>query len=172
MCNLYSVTKSQAAIIEFTRALRDVSGNVPMMPAVFPDFTDPIVRNATDGVRELAKARWGMPTSQFALMESCKKRAAKLETKGAPVDFKQLLRMEPDGGTTNIRNVNSKHCKRWLGVENRCVVPLSSFRSSTRERVAIFGSPSMRNGPSRSLQACGCRNGPLCGRSKRASQGR
>src|SRR6476619_2924373 len=127
MCNLYSVTKSQAAIIEFTRALRDVSGNVPIMPAVFPDFTAPIVRNATDGVRELAKARWGMPTSQFALMESCKKRAAKLETKGAPVDFKQLLRMEPDGGTTNIRNVKSKHWTRWLGAENRCVVPFNSF---------------------------------------------
>jgi putative SOS response-associated peptidase YedK len=61
MCNLYSVTKSQAAIIEFTSALRDVSGNVPVMPAVFPDFTAPIVRNGTDGVRELAKARWGMP---------------------------------------------------------------------------------------------------------------
>jgi hypothetical protein len=28
--------------------------------------------------------------------------------------------MEPDGGTTNIRNVKSKHWTRWLGVENRC----------------------------------------------------
>ena len=26
-----------------------------------------------------------------------------------PVDFKELLRMEPDSGTTNIRNVKSKH---------------------------------------------------------------
>jgi putative SOS response-associated peptidase YedK len=26
-------------------------------------------------------------------------------------------------GTTNIRNVKSKRWTRWLGVENRCVVP-------------------------------------------------
>jgi putative SOS response-associated peptidase YedK len=61
------------------------------------------------------------------LMEATKKRAAKLEAKGKPVDFKELLRMEPDGGTTNIRNVKSKHWTRWLGVENRCVVPFNSF---------------------------------------------
>lgn len=35
--------------------------------------------------------------------------------------------MEPDGGTTNIRNVNSKHWTRWLGPEHRCVVPFNSF---------------------------------------------
>jgi putative SOS response-associated peptidase YedK len=35
--------------------------------------------------------------------------------------------MEPDGGTTNIRNVKSKHWTRWLGTENRCVVPFNSF---------------------------------------------
>jgi putative SOS response-associated peptidase YedK len=43
------------------------------------------------------------------------------------VDFKELLRMEPDSGTTNIRNVNSKHWRRWLGIESRCVVPFTSF---------------------------------------------
>jgi hypothetical protein len=47
--------------------------------------------------------------------------------KGKPVAVKQLLRIEPDGGTTNIRNVKSKHWTRWLGVENRCVVPFNSF---------------------------------------------
>jgi putative SOS response-associated peptidase YedK len=35
--------------------------------------------------------------------------------------------MEPDGGATNIRNVKSKHWTRWLGAENRCVVPFNSF---------------------------------------------
>ncbi|WP_346296415.1 SOS response-associated peptidase family protein [Rhodopseudomonas sp. P1] len=127
MCNLYSLTKGQAAIIAFTRAIRDITGNLPPMPGVFPDYSAPIVRNAPDGVRELARARWGMPSSQLALMEATKKRAAKLEAKGKAVDFKELLRMEPDSGTTNIRNTTSKHWKRWLGVENRCVVPFTSF---------------------------------------------
>ncbi len=57
MCNLYSVTKGQAAIIELTRALRDKTGNLPPMPGVFPDYSAPIVRNAPDGVRELMLAR-------------------------------------------------------------------------------------------------------------------
>lgn len=35
--------------------------------------------------------------------------------------------MEPDGRTTNIRNVNSSHWKRWLGPEHRCLVPFTSF---------------------------------------------
>ena len=35
--------------------------------------------------------------------------------------------MERDSGTTNIRNVKSKHWMRWLGADNRCVVPFNSF---------------------------------------------
>jgi putative SOS response-associated peptidase YedK len=107
--------------------MRDTTGNLPPLPGIFPDYKAPVVRNAPDGVRELAMLRWGMPSSQFAQMEASKRRAAKLEAKGRAVDFKELLRMEPDGGTTNIRNVSSKHWQRWLGVENRCVVPFTSF---------------------------------------------
>jgi putative SOS response-associated peptidase YedK len=93
----------------------------------------PIVRNAPDGVRELMMARWGMPSSQFASMQSAKKRAAKIEAKGGTVDFKELLRMEPDSGTINIRNINSKHWKRWLEPANRCVVPFTSFSEFNKE---------------------------------------
>jgi len=107
--------------------MRDIVGNLPVLPGIFPDYAAPIVRSAPDGVRELAMARWGMPSSHLALMESAKKRAAKLEAKGKPVDFKELLRMEPDAGTTNIRNTASKHWQRWLGRESRCVVPFTSF---------------------------------------------
>jgi DNA polymerase-4 len=126
MCTLYSITTNQAAIIALFRVVNRYVGNLAPMPGVFPDYKAPIVRNGAEG-RELATARWGMPSSQHALMEATKKRAAKLEAKGNPVDFKELLRMEPDGGTTNIRNVKSKHWTRWLGAENRCVVPFNSF---------------------------------------------
>jgi putative SOS response-associated peptidase YedK len=95
-------------------ASNDKSGNLPAMPGVFPDYKAPIVRNGAEG-RELAMARWGMPSSSKALMDATKKRAEKLQAKGKPVDFKELLRMEPDGGTTNIRNVKSKHWTRWVG---------------------------------------------------------
>jgi putative SOS response-associated peptidase YedK len=93
---------------------------------VFPDYPAPIVRSASDG-RELVMARWGMPSSSRALFNATKKRSQKLEAKGKPVDFKQLLRMEPDSGTTNIRNVDSAHWRRWHGPENRCLVPFNSF---------------------------------------------
>jgi putative SOS response-associated peptidase YedK len=111
MCNLYSITTNQAAIIALFRVVKRYVGNLAPMPGVFPDYAAPIVRNGADG-RELATARWGMPSSQHALMEATKKRAAKLEAKGKTVDFKELLRMEPDSGTTNIRNVKSKHWTR------------------------------------------------------------
>jgi len=68
-----------------------------------------------------------MPSSQKALMDATKKRAQKLQTKGKSVDFKELLRMEPDSEITNIRNVSSSHWKRWLGPENRCLAPFTSF---------------------------------------------
>ena len=108
MCNLYSITTNQAAISALFRVVNRYVGNLAPMPGVFPDYEAPIVRNGAEG-RELATARWGMPSSQHALIEATKKRATKLEAKGKAVDFKELLRMEPDSGTTNIRNVKSKH---------------------------------------------------------------
>jgi putative SOS response-associated peptidase YedK len=103
MCNLYSITKGQQAIREFTRAMTDRVGNLPPLPGVYPDYAAPIVRNRPEG-RELAMARWGMPSPAFAL-------------KGR----------KSDAGVTNVRNVQSPHWRRWLGVEHRCVVPFTSF---------------------------------------------
>jgi putative SOS response-associated peptidase YedK len=94
VCNLYSITTNQAAIIALFRVVNRYVGNLAPMPGVFPDYKAPIVRNGAEG-RELAMARWGTPSSQHALMEATKKRAAKLQAKGKTVDFKELLRMEP-----------------------------------------------------------------------------
>jgi putative SOS response-associated peptidase YedK len=66
---------------------------------IFPDYPAPIARNAPDGLRELAMARWGMPgPPQFG---------------GAPI--------------TNIRNAKSPHWRRWLQPASRCVVPFTTF---------------------------------------------
>ena len=59
MCNLYSQTKGQAAIIALTRALRDTTGNLPPLPGIFPDTRAPVVANR-GGIRELCMMRWGM----------------------------------------------------------------------------------------------------------------
>jgi putative SOS response-associated peptidase YedK len=126
------MTKGQAAIRNLFKVSRDSTGNLPSMPGIFPDYPAPIVRNAVDG-RELTMARWGMPSSSKALFDATKKRAAKLEAKGKPVDFNELLRKEPDKGTTNIRNLASKHWKPWLSVASRCVVPMSSFSEFNKD---------------------------------------
>lgn len=133
MCNLYSVTTNVQAIREFAREMRvaDDIGNLAPQPGVFPDYAAPIVRN-NGGIVELSKAaRWGMPSSSKALFEAAKARAAKIVAKKGKAltdeEFKDLLKMEPDGGTTNIRNIDSPHWRRWFGVEFRCVVPFNSF---------------------------------------------
>ena len=128
VCNLCSMTTNVEAIRRLfqVEASNDRTGNLPSMPGIYPDYPAPIVRNGGAG-RELTMARWGVPSSQRALMDATKRRADKLQAKGKAVDFKELLRLEPDSGTTNIRNVSSAHWKRWLGPDNRCLVPLTSF---------------------------------------------
>lgn len=83
--------------------MRDGVGNLPPLPGIFPDYAAPIVRNGI-GVRELVMARWGMPSPACALNGR-----------------------KADAGVTNVRHTTSPHWRRWLGVESRCVVPLTSF---------------------------------------------
>jgi putative SOS response-associated peptidase YedK len=104
MCNLYSMSKGQQAIRELAGAMRDTTGNLPMLPGIFPDYAAPIVRTGVDGVLELAMARWGMPSPAFALQ-------------GKKVDR----------GVTNVRNTASPHWRRWLVPAARCLVPFTSF---------------------------------------------
>src|SRR3954463_10102855 len=99
MCNLYSVTKGQQAIRELTRAMSDTTGNLPPMPAVFPDYAAPVVRNLADGERELTLMRWGFPPPPN-------------------------LGTQP---VTNVRNVKSPCWRGWLKPEWRVVVPATSF---------------------------------------------
>ena len=168
MCNLYSMTKNVDAIRRLFNALNSRAGNLPSMPGIFPDYPAPIIRNAPDG-REIVMARWGMPSSQQALLDTTKKRAERLEGKGKPVDFKELLRMEPDSGTTNIRNVGSAHWKRWLGTESIVAWSPSRRSASTTRSMARRS----RYGSFRTKAALCCRSpasgrtGPTSGRPRR-----
>ena len=103
MCNLYSMTSTQQAIRDLAREWKDSTGNMPMLLGVFPDYAAPIVRN-TPGGRELAMTRWGLPSPPFLLQAK-----------------------NTDPGVTNVRNTNSSHWRRWLGIESRCLVPFTSF---------------------------------------------
>ncbi len=98
MCNLYSMTKSQKAILELTRAMADSAGNLPVMDEIFPDFLAPVVFEGVSG-RELTRMRWGLPGPDLS--------------SGRPV--------------TNVRNTASPYWRRWLGVEHRCLVMVDAF---------------------------------------------
>ena len=127
MCNLYAIMKHRAEIAGIARAMSDRNNNQPPQSGVFPDYPAPIVMTGSDGVREMRDLRWGMPSSKKALFDAAVKRADKLRAKGKDVDFDHLLRMEPDRGTTNVRKTESRHWAGWLGPENRCLVPFTSF---------------------------------------------
>lgn len=104
MCNLYSHRSNLRAIADLVGALDNHAGNLPPQPGIFPDYPAPIVRTGADGARELAMARWGMPSPAFVLKDSRR-----------------------DPGVTNIRNLDSAHWRRWLGPAHRCLVPFTSF---------------------------------------------
>jgi putative SOS response-associated peptidase YedK len=99
MCNLYSYTKGQMAIRELAKAMRDTTGNLPLLPSIFPDALAPVVRTARDGVRELTLMRWGFPPPPNV----------------------------PGRAVTNVRNTTSPYWRGWLKAEFRCLVPATSF---------------------------------------------
>ena len=49
MCNLYSITTNQAAIIALFRVMNRYVGNLAPMPRVFPDYPAPVIRNTDSG---------------------------------------------------------------------------------------------------------------------------
>ena len=49
MCNLYSITTNQAAIIALFRVINRYVGNLAPMPGVFPDYPAPVIRNNCTG---------------------------------------------------------------------------------------------------------------------------
>jgi putative SOS response-associated peptidase YedK len=104
MCNLYSVTRPQKAIVDLVRAKRDLTGNMPSLPAVFPNCRAPVVRMAPDGVRELTMMRWGFPPP---IIPGSKPRNPYL---------------------TNVRKTDSRYWRTYLSkTAHRCLVPVTSF---------------------------------------------
>src|ERR1035437_8468704 len=98
MCNLYSITTNQAAIIALFRVVNQYVGNLPPMPGEFPDYPAPVIRN-DGGEREMVWMRWGIPPPP--------------KIGGPPV--------------TNIRNSSSPQWRAWLKPESRAPVPFTHF---------------------------------------------
>ncbi|AVX05982.1 hypothetical protein MXMO3_03479 (plasmid) [Maritalea myrionectae] len=139
MCNLYSMTSNIQAIRDLVSEIKswDDVGNMLPQPGIFPDYAAPIIRREGEHT-VLTTARWGMPGSSFVLFKNAQKRAQSIEKKEdrevGKEEFDELLKNEPDKGVTNVRNTSSKHWKRWLGPQNRCLVPFNSFAEFNKSK--------------------------------------
>lgn len=114
MCNLYSMSKGQAAIREMVGVWKDDTGNLPLLPGIFPDMQAPVVTSG-EGGRVLSMRRWGMPSPAF-----------------------YLRKRNYDKGITNVRKTGSRHWVQWLGVKNRCVVPFTSFSEPGPDKKPVW----------------------------------
>jgi putative SOS response-associated peptidase YedK len=97
MCNLYNIAPNQEAIRRFIGIMEDRVGNLEPSLDLYPDRPAPVVRNLGNGVRELAKLTWGMPTPDMLLKPGA-----------------------PDTGVTNVR----KALAAALAAMARCRAPL------------------------------------------------
>ena len=108
MCNLYSMTKPQQAVRDLARVAveNDMTGNLPPLPAIFPDQQAPVVINAPPAnTRTMMMTRWGFPQPRPKPGERAK-----------------------GGYVTNVRNTNSPFWRlQLLRSEFRCLVPVTSF---------------------------------------------
>lgn len=102
MCNLFSHTRSVDAMRQLFDGIDNRAGN--LAPGeVYPDRAAAILHG--DGqAMVLQTARWGLPS---------------------PPQFHSASGL--DRGVTNVRNTASPHWRRWLGAENRCLVPFTRF---------------------------------------------
>jgi putative SOS response-associated peptidase YedK len=130
MCNLYSITTNQAAIIALFRVVNRYVGNLQPMPGVFPDYPAPVIRN-TDAGTEMVTMRWGMPPPP--------------RTGGSPV--------------TNIRNTSSPHWRGWhralwMATRHRSAQRRCACRASMRpRRISSASMLKARAGPAESHHA-------------------
>ena len=81
--------------------------NVPPLYAIYPDYTSPLIK-AKEGGRVLGFGRWGLPSLKGPVTE------------------------KPNRGNTNIRHPWLDDWKGYLGVEHRCLVPLTRFAEPTK----------------------------------------
>ena len=102
MCNLYSMTRAREAVLRLFRVSHNRGQAFELLPAIFPGYSAPIVRQANDRERELVIANWG-----FVLLQEGR----------AP------------RRVTNVRDDKVLNSKFWRPSfeARRCLVPASSY---------------------------------------------
>jgi putative SOS response-associated peptidase YedK len=123
MCNLYSLTKGQAAIRDWFRAQHDRTGNLPLFPSIFPDQFAPIVRreriaNANSSSRAGAcRDRLNMAASPVTNIRNVSSRTGEDGWRTAAWSWRRA--------SANTRNARPRKIPTWFALsEDR---PLFAF---------------------------------------------
>ena len=113
MCNLYSLTTNQQAILRLFRVSPNRAEQSEPKDAIFPGHSAPVVRIAQDGERELVNLSWG-----FLL----------------PQPGKAPRRV------TNTRNDKARSSTFWRQSfeKRRCLVPVTSFAEPREVKPATW----------------------------------
>ena len=113
MCNLYSMTRSRDEVRSWWNIPDNRATLLEPMNAIFPGYQAPIVRQTSDGERELVMMNWG-----FVLLQ----------------DGRAPRRV------TNVRDDKILGSPFWKGSfqERRCLVPVSSYCEPNGEKPATW----------------------------------
>jgi putative SOS response-associated peptidase YedK len=113
MCNLYSVTRSEEAMLRLFRVPHNRAASLGPLPAIFPGYQAPVVRKANDGERELAVLNWG---------------------------FMLLQQGRAPRRVTNVRDDKILTSPFWRNSfeQRRCLVPASSYCEPKGEKPATW----------------------------------
>ncbi len=66
VCNLYSITTNQEAIIRLFRVMNRYVGNLPPMTGVFPDYPAPVVRKGRARQKRLGHSKVGITLDLYS----------------------------------------------------------------------------------------------------------
>ena len=100
MCNLYSMTKAPAAIASLFRVPHNRQQQFDPLPAIFPGWSAPVVRQAADGDRELLMMSWDLCCCRTArrrgasptpAMTKCKAGSGARHSSSVDASFRPLL---------------------------------------------------------------------------------
>ena len=103
MCNTYNLRGNMKQLPLFSNS--EMPPEVDFAyESVHPDYVAPVIRRTPAGKNEIFMMRWGLPP--------------------IPGEREKL---------TNVRRLNMPLWRPWLGIENRCLVPATSFAEWTPE---------------------------------------
>jgi hypothetical protein len=131
MCNLYSITTNQAAIVALFRVMNRYVGNLPPMPGVFPDYPAPVVRNAGSD-RELVMMRWGCRLPRARAGRPSPTSAIHHHRIGGHGSNQKAVAWSRPAALPNMRRSQTPRPRRRMSFGSRSIMTAAGFGPNSR----------------------------------------